>query len=66
MPKGRPMDYTKRNVNYGRKFMIGKREVMYRYINKDKKTKTLVDARTKKVIPSFQRRVDQWKRKYMK
>ena len=45
MPEGREGSY-----NYGRKFTIGKREVMYRYVNKDKRTKTLVDAKTKKVI----------------
>lgn len=36
--------------NYGRIFQIGNRDVRYRYVNKDKKTKTLVDARTKKEI----------------
>lgn len=45
-----PRDYTKRNVSYGRKFKKGNREVMYRYIDKKKSTKTLVDARTKKPI----------------
>lgn len=36
--------------NYGRKFTIGTREVAYRYENKKKATKTLVDYKTKKVI----------------
>ena len=36
--------------NYGRRFKKGKRNVMYRYLNKKKSTKTLVDARTKKVV----------------
>ncbi len=43
-------DFTKRNVSYGKKFKKGTRTVMYRYMNKKKSTKTLVDARTKKVI----------------
>ena len=45
MPKGKESSY-----NYGRKFMIGNREVMYRYVNKKRSTKTLVDARTKKPV----------------
>jgi hypothetical protein len=45
MPKGREGSY-----NYGRIFQIGNRDVRYRYVNKDRKTKTLVDAKTKKVI----------------
>ncbi len=53
-PKGRPQDYTKRNVNYGRQFTKTingkKRKVMYRYLNKDKRTKTLVFASTKKLV----------------
>ena len=48
------MDYTKRNVSYGRQFtkrIKGRdRKVMYRYLNKDKKTKTLVFAGSKKVV----------------
>lgn len=40
----------KGRYNYGRIFQIGNRDVRYRYVNKNKKTKTLVDARTKKVI----------------
>jgi len=54
MPAGRPMDYSKRNVSYGRRFtkkINGKnRNVMYRYINKDKKTKTLVYASNKQLV----------------
>ena len=40
----------KGRYNYGRIFQIGNRDVRYRYVNKNKKTKTLVDARTKKPI----------------
>ena len=40
----------KGTYNYGRIFQIGERDVRYRYVNKDKRTKTLVDAKTKKVI----------------
>ena len=47
----------KGRYNYGRKFTLGKREVMYRYVNKDKRTKTLVDARTKKVIKMSSKRI---------
>ncbi len=36
--------------NYGRKFKKGNRTCMYRYLNKKKSSKTLVDARTKKPI----------------
>jgi hypothetical protein len=45
MPKGAEGSY-----NYGRIFQIGNRDVRYRYVNKDRKTKTLVDAKTKKII----------------
>jgi len=39
-----------RNVTYGKKFKRGRKMVMYRYMNKDSATKTLVDAKTKKLI----------------
>ena len=41
---------ARKKYNYGRKFhsAVHGREVMYRYVNKKKSTKTLVDARTKK------------------
>lgn len=43
-------DYSKRNVNYGRAFMHEGRKVAYRYIDRKKSTKTLVDFKTKKPI----------------
>ncbi len=50
MPRGQEHRY-----NYGKKFEHGSRSdprrmVMYRYTNKKKSTKVMVDARTKKVI----------------
>jgi len=45
-----PRKGQKGTYNYGRIFQIGNRDVRYRYVNKNKKTKTLVDARTKKPI----------------
>jgi hypothetical protein len=40
----------KGRYNYGRKWMHNGRAVAYRYVNKDKRTKTLVDFKTKKPI----------------
>ena len=51
MPKGAEGSY-----NYGRIFQIGNRDVRYRYVNKDRKTKTLVDAKTKKVLKTSSKR----------
>jgi len=43
-------DFSKRNVTYGKKFKRGKRMVMYRYLNKRASSKTLVDAKSKRLI----------------
>jgi hypothetical protein len=40
----------KGTYNYGRAFYLDDRKVAYRYVNKDKRTKTLVDYRSKKPI----------------
>lgn len=46
-----PRKGQKGRYNYGRKFyLMPHGEVQYRYLNKNKKTKTLVSAKTKKPI----------------
>ena len=40
----------KGRYNYGRAFTSNGRKVAYRYVDKDKRTKTLVDFKTKKPI----------------
>jgi hypothetical protein len=45
-----PRKGQKGTYNYGRIFQLRGRDVRYRYVNKDKSTKTLVDAKTKKPI----------------
>jgi len=45
-----PSKGQKGRYNYGRAFTRKGRKVAYRYVNKDKRTKTLVDFKTKKPI----------------
>ena len=58
MPEGQESSY-----NYGRIFQIGDRDVRYRYVNKKRNTKTLVDAKTKKVIKTSSNKVKKTYRK---